>query len=685
MSTTQFDLFHSLRGKRFHRTRRAHGEPWVESSFIVADANGEHAPLPETREHTSSSLTERALIGAVVLFLLVAIGAITRVGYLQIAYGSDFRAQAVGNSQRLLPIPAERGLIFDRNGVQLIKNVPKFSLALIPQDLPRDEDEREAVITRLAWLTDQEPDVLRETLEQYGSYSYESVTIIDDMDYEHALSVQIAAADLPGLRIQRGSKRLYLHTGAGVQDGEEEIGDGLSHVLGYIGKLSPDELAERYDAGYLPTDDIGKTGVERSYETFLRGTYGQQRIEVDAAGREQAVLAEQPPTHGHHLTLTIDSKIQQILQDVLEDGMEDLDTRRASAIAMDPRNGEILAMVSLPAFDNNLFSGGIDRDQYASYIQDPDRPLFNRTIAGTYPSGSTIKIAIAAIALDQGVVTPQTIIPSSGGVRVGQWFFPDWQAGGHGATNVTRAIAWSVNTFFYYVGGGYDAFDGLGVERLRSGLVEFGLSTVLGIDLPGERSGFLPSREWKEETKGEQWYIGDTYNFSIGQGDVLVTPLQVADMTSMVANGGTLYRPHVVRAVTDPQTGEERQIQQGILERGHFRTEDLATVRLGMRECVTYGSCRRLSLLPFETAGKSGTAQWSSTGETHAWFTAFAPYQDPEVVVTVLVEEGGGGSAVAAPIAHQFLQRWWSYTRGVAVSAAAPPPVTFTSTTAVTP
>lgn len=655
------DIFRTLGGLRFTRSLKRRNKEWVEEVFFIDEATDRHVPLPQTNQHTRSSLTQTSVIGVLALFLTFIFIAIGRIGYLQIAYGDEYRERALGNSQRLIPIPAERGLFYDRNGVQLTKNIPKFSLALVPQELPRREEEREAFIHELAVITQQTDEEVEAILDEFGTYSYESVIIKDDIDYETALSIQIAAADLPGVRIERGSKRLYLHSDAS----STLYAPSLSHVFGYTGKLSREELDARYELGYLPSDDIGKTGIENTYEQLLRGIYGRRRIEVDAAGREQVVLAEEAPTHGHHVVLSIDVQIQKILDEVLQDGLNKLETNKASAVVMNPQNGEILAMASHPYFDNNDFSGGIDVETYRSYITDESRPLFHRTIGGTYPSGSTIKPAVAAVALDRGIVTPNTSFLSTGGVGVGQWFFPDWQAGGHGNTDLTYALAWSVNTYFYYIGGGYNNFNGLGVDAMREGLAEYGLSEPLNIDLPSEAAGFLPSREWKQKTKKEQWYIGDTYNMSIGQGDVLVTPLQIAAMTAVIANGGTLYQPRVVKGVIEPEQGSERETQVSILRSDISTPSNLATIRLGMRECVEYGSCRRLSLLPFETAGKTGTAQWSSINEDHAWFSSFAPYTNPEIVVVILVEEGGGGAAVAAPIAYDFYAKWWDYKNGV--------------------
>jgi penicillin-binding protein 2 len=581
---------------------------------------------------------------------------------LQIIHGNGYRAAAEGNRERIVPIPAERGIISDRLGRALTMNIPSFSLALTPQQLPRDNKERQEMVRRLAGITKRSEEEIWGILDEYGEYSFESIIIQEHLDYNTALSVQIAAADLPGIQIVRGSKRLYLHTPP--QESWSAYATStlsLSHIIGYEGKLNKIDLNALYSEGYLPSDFIGKTGIEKASETYLRGEYGKKRVEVNAFGREQSALAEVPPVPGSHITLAIDAAMQATLESLLKQALAANRKKRASAVALNPNNGEVLALVSLPDFDNNDFSGGIPADTYRQYTDDPDRPLFPRAIGGTYPSGSTIKPAIAAAALQDKIITKDTVFLSTGGLRVGQWFFPDWLAGGHGWTNVISSLANSVNTFYYYVGGGHDAFKGLGVARIEYYLRLFGFGTELGIDIPGEASGFVPSEQWKEDSKGEMWYIGDTYNLSIGQGDLLVTPLQIAAMTSVVANGGTLYRPHLVREIVNPVTNETITVTPTIVRSDIATSENLAIIRAGMRACATSGSCRRLSLLPFEAAGKTGTAQWRADKENHGWFTSFAPYDHPEIVLTILVEEGGEGSGISAPIAKDFYQWWWQY------------------------
>jgi penicillin-binding protein 2 len=373
---------------------------------------------------------------------------------------------------------------------------------------------------------------------------------------------------------------------------------------------------------------------------------GERVNEVDAHGVIKAFVGEQTPKDGEDLSLTLDLSLQIAAEEALKTGLARVHKTRGSVVVSDPRDGSILALVSWPAFDNNAFSGSVSSTLYQNLVHNQDQPLFPRAMAGSYPSGSTVKIVISAAALTEGIITPFTTVLSVGGIRLGAWFFPDWKVGGHGITNVRKAIAQSVNTFFYTIGGGYQGFQGLGADRLSAWMKRFGLGEKTGIDLAAEVSGSVPTRA-ERERGGGQWYVGDTYNLSIGQGDLLVTPLQVNSYTSIIANGGYRYVPHVV-ANPHPSFTEVGATD-----------EAYKVVREGMRDCVTGGSCRTVSFLPFPVSAKTGTAQWNSNKETHAWFTAYGSSEHPEVAVTVLVEEGGEGSVASAPVAREVLDAWY--------------------------
>ena len=638
---------------------------WVEDSFNFDEKTGKQVAAIQSTEYIGSSIKNSTVIFLRIIFSIFFLSIVFRIGYLQLVRGESYAVLARGNKERSIPIPAERGLVFDRNGVQLTENVPSFALAVIPQDLPKDLKQKKQVVGKLARLTGESEGYIDEVLTEYGAYSLESIVIKEDIDYQTALRLQIAAADLPGIYVQRGSKRLYIQgQGELATEGDEDsrfMAQSISHIMGYTGKLDREELDVLYKQGYLPSDFLGKVGVEKEYESVLRGVYGKRRVEVDAHGRQQTKIAEEAPIPGRVLQLSIDIKMQQAMEKAMQDVFEEFNKVRGVGIVSDPRNGEILALVSLPAFDNNDFSGGIGYGTYKKYTRDVDKPLFNRAISGLYPSGSTLKIAVAATALEEGLISPKTTFLSTGGISIGPWVFPDWRAGGHGMTNVRKSLAESVNTFYYYIGGGYKDFAGLGVDTITSYLKLFGFAKTLDIDLPGEYAGFLPSKEWKVEKKGERWYVGDTYNLSIGQGDVLVTPLQVNMMTQVVANGGTLFTPLVVQKIIDPVTKKEDLVGPRVIRQLPIKSHHFSTIRLGMRDCVLSGSCRRLSTLPMSVAGKTGTAQWNKNKDNHAWFTSFAPFKNPEIVVTVLVEEGEEGSRVAVPVVEKFYRWWFAY------------------------
>lgn len=632
---------------------------WLEESFAAITPIGNQRPLQTSGRFVGYSLGTTSVMWLRIGLIIALIVMVGRLTYLQGIRGGQYFAAAEGNRIRLHVIQAKRGLMYDRSMRPLVTNATSFAINVLPNDLPRQPAERDRVLQSIAALADISLTDIYATLDEYKKYSFEALTLAEGIPIETALRLQIASTELPGIRIEASTERSYVNLYAPVTTSTP---NSLAHIIGYVGKLTKDELEKKYALGYTPSDRIGKTGIEASYEDFLRGTYGRRKVEVDVSGRERLVLAEELPTPGRHVVLGIDLEWQRVLENALRKTLQAANAKRAAAVVLDPQTGVIRALVSLPAYDNNDFIHGIHVDRYTALTEDPNRPLFPRAISGTYPSGSTIKPLIAAAALAEGRITEQTSVLSTGGIEVGQWFFPDWKAGGHGITNVIKALAESVNTFFYIIGGGHKNQEGLGVETITRYLRAFGLAEPLGIDIPGEAAGFLPSPSWKENTKKERWYIGDTYNLSIGQGDVLVTPLQLASSVAMIANGGTRYRPHLVERVVDPITGEVQPVEPQITGDVSVRPEQLAIVRRGMRACVERGSCRALANLSVDVAGKTGTAQWSQTKEPHAWFTGYAPASQPEIAFAIIIEEGGEGSKTAVPVAQEFLT-YWSSTR----------------------
>lgn len=573
-----------------------------------------------------------AISGLIIALLLSAL--LGRAAWMQIFNTARYRQVAESNRLHHVPIWPRRGLILDRRGRLLTQNVSRFQLTLTPRELPAQGDDANlelGEVARILGITIN--DILSRT--EGGE---ETVMVKDDVPYAQAMSLAIAEPHLPGFQLEAHPRRQYP---------ESKDTQSLSHVLGYVGKLSPEEYETEKTSGYRRVDEIGKAGIERSYESVLRGTLGEHVNEVDAKGRIKMYLGDVRPKDGEDVRLSLDLDLQEAVERFLKDEMRAAQVKKGSAIVMDPRDGSILALVSLPAFDDNAFAGSVSSTVYKALTENPDEPLFPRAWAGTYPSGSTVKIVISTAALAEGVITPQTTVMSMGGIKIGPWFFPDWKTGGHGATNVRKAIAWSVNTFFYTIGGGHESFVGLGVDRLTHWMRQFGLGSKTGIDLPAEASGFVPSKQWKEETKGTRWFVGDTYNLSIGQGDLLVTPIQVANYTAAIANGGALLVPRVASAT---QSAGNRLPVKG---------DAIRVVQEGMRDAVTYGSARFLNDLPISVAGKTGTAQWNNTKRNHAWFTGFAPADHPEIIVTVMLEEGGEGSSTAVPVAKKIFYEWW--------------------------
>jgi penicillin-binding protein 2 len=567
-----------------------------------------------------------------------------RAAQLQIVNGSHYAALAEKNRVRAYTLIPPRGVISDRFGTPLVENVASFQFVLTFADLPKDVADRKRVIARAADLVGARQADIDLVLADAARNQYEPFVIKKAIPYEAAMRLAVEEASLPGFNLEAGSMRSYPSTVP-----------TLSHVLGYTGKISADEFGARRNEGYRAVDDIGKAGIERSEESRLRGTPGSLLVEVNNRGRELSVDRRTDPVPGQNLTLTVDLELQRFVESRVGEVLERLGLTKASVVALDPRDGSVRALVSEPTYDSNAFAGGIEQEAYAALLADENRPLFNRAVAGEFPPGSTFKPYVAYTALADGLVGPSTSFLSTGGLRIGQWFFPDWKAGGHGITDVRTALAWSVNTYFYIVGGGFDTFTGLGVEHLAEGAARFGFGSPTGIRLPSEASGFLPSKEWKEEAKGERWYVGDTYHLAIGQGDMLATPLQLAVANATIANGGTRYVPRLVERAGD-------ETVQPVATGETLDASAIQIVREGMRKAVTEGSARFLLSLALPTAGKTGTAQAPGDVPTHAWFEGFGPYGDPTLAVVVLIENGGEGSSVAVPIARDIFE-WWFANR----------------------
>lgn len=646
----------------------AYRSDWTEETFMSK------TKLSEVVGKTFELKTLKYLVFFLVILILLLLG---RVAYLQILRGNHYLGLAEGNRVRIKNIEANRGIIYDKNLQALVKNQANFVLYLVPIDLPEESVVRDKILRKISDNLDTEIRednqpwfmLMKNSLAKVNLNSFEAynpVFVTDNISYETAMKLYLLSDSLPGISLISKTRREYIALDyssdnlENLRSPQEALGISLSHILGYSGKISPEELKSDSSI-YSPLDYVGKTGLEAYFEKDLRGYKGKKHIEVDALGQEKKVINEYLPEHGHNLILSIDKELQIEVETILRQHLEKLDLDKGSVIILDPNSGEVLSLVSWPAYDNNIFARGIKSKEYNEFLKNPNQPLFNRAISGEFPTGSTIKPVFSAAALEEGVISEKTTFLSTGGLQISQWFFPDWRSGGHGLTNVRKAISDSVNTFFYYIGGGYADFVGLGLENMIKYAKLFGLGEKTGIDIYGEANGFVPTREWKENTRNEPWYIGDTYHFAIGQGDLLATPLQVANFTTIFANSGKLYKPHLVKEITSGDNNESiLKIKPELIRENFIDDYNLLVVRQGMRQAVTSGSARFLNDLPFSSAGKTGTAQWSSNHGNHAWFIGFAPYEKPEIVISVLVEEGGEGSSVAVPVAKEIMAYYFS-------------------------
>lgn len=574
----------------------------------------------------------------------------------QIVEGKILEKAALGNKIRPRIISAQRGMITDSKGVWLARNVPSFDLALYPSDLPKDKDQRNKVYEQVAAISGLDKEEIKKKSEQNGLLSLDMVVLKENLSREEALLLEEKTNKIPGLTVASRARREY------------NSNFTLSHILGYTGKISDEELKLNLD--YHLSSWIGKTGLEASYESALKGRDGVEQIEVDSTGNIVRVMADdsnQEPVTGDNISLYLDSDLQQKTYEYLQQGMTEASkltgeqSSGAVAIAMDPKSGGILSMVSIPAYDNNEFAQGISGSRYQEISSDPSKPMFDRAISGQYPPGSTIKPVMATAGLAEGVINENTSFDTPAAITIGNYVFPDWKD--HGITNIETAIAQSNNIFFYSIGGGFDKIKGIGIDKMKQWWQKFGYGERTGIDLPGEANGLLPDPAWKEKVMKESWYIGDTYHAAIGQGDLLVTPIQMVRMVAAVANGGKLLHPIIVKKVTDGQGKVVSEYADNIENPQIVDPGIIKTVQQGMRGAMQPGGSAFSVFgndLPVNVAGKTGTAQFLDNAKTHAWFECYAPYEDPQIALLVIIEGGGGGNEIAAPVAKNILNYYFT-------------------------
>ncbi len=597
------------------------------------------------------------VFGLVVALLATVLGA--RLFMLQVANSGQFSNLAAANRSVSEAIPSTRGVVYDRNGLPLVTNVPSYTVKLRPADLP--EDRRADVVQRLAALLNLDPADINISIDANPGSRFDLVRIATDVDEKVANFIAESRLDLPGTEIVVESRREYT------------TGPLLSQLMGYTGPISRPELDALAANGYLPDDRIGKTGVESQYEAALRGVYGSQLVEKDASGRKLQVLQTvNEAVAGNSLDLTIDVKEQQYAEQALKWGMSTAKLKRGVVIVMNPQTGEILAMVSLPTYDDNLFAHGISSADYAALLANPDKPLINHAIAEQFPPGSTYKLVTGTGALADRKITSTTRVQTKGFLTLGTTKFWEWNHRGWGALDIRSGFAHSSDTFFYQLAGM------LGIDRLAYWAHEYGFGAPSGIDLPGEAPGIVPSNQWKLDTLGTAIYPGEVYQAGIGQGFDVATPLQLLNAYATLANGGTLYQPQVVRDIKDANGNIVRPFTPEVIRKLDVPANILETMRQAARQVVTSRHTYNLTDLPIVVAGKTGTAEYGTRDAEgrlpfHSWFVAFVPKiaavsakdpegmkavsrTDSELAVVAFAYDSGTIGNVATEVVKYYLQ-----------------------------
>ena len=591
---------------------------------------------------------------------------IARLFYLQVMQYDHYQTLAENNRISLVPIVPNRGLILDRNGVVLAHNYFVYTLEVTPARV-KNLDQTLEELGKLVEISSF--DLKRFNKLRHESHEFESVLLRSSLNEDEAARVAVNHYRFPGVEIR---SRLLRHYPQGTMG---------SHLIGYIGRINDQDVQNLKASGehtnYLGSDHIGKTGIEQYYERQLHGTTGIQQVEINADGQAVRVLSSTPPVPGENLVLSIDSKLQEIAEKAFG-------TRRGALVAINPTNGEVLAYVSQPSFDPNLFVDGIDHDSWNALNTSPDKPLINRPLRGVYPPGSTFKPFVALAGLETGVRTPSHTISDPGFFTLPgkSHRYRDWKPGGHGMVDIRRAITVSCDTYFYGLA------NDLGIERLTDFVRHFGFGEKTGIDINGELSGLLPTPEWKRKRWKQPWYPGETLIVGIGQGYTLVTPMQLARATATLANNGVAIRPHLVTAIEDGKTGKLRHVPIETVDRVKLR--NIEVVKEAMLDVTRPGGTAASigAGAPYSIAAKTGTAQVIGIKQNerydesriderhrdHALFIAYAPAEAPTIALSVIVENGGHGGSAAGPIARQVMDYYLLGKTPEGAAAATPEP-----------
>ena len=588
-------------------------------------------------------LKERIFQIFLIVFIPIFLGLILQLISLNVFQGSFFRARANANMTDVRVQTAQRGVIVDRFGKPLLHNEPTTKVFLSPRDFPEAIEDRFAVLEKVSVALQMDPEEMKKKIEEKDWGVSDRLLVSDNATHDEL--VALSASNLKGVDIEPSFTRV------------EEVPYAFSHILGYTGLVNKDDL--KNDPNLTIDDGIGRAGLEAYYDEYLRGKNGEQFFYRNAQGKLEEKKDANAPVSGDMLETFIDKDLQTYMYNRLRQGLLDLGRNAGAVIAMNPQNGEVLGLVSYPSFDASNIAGSLSA---------PYNPFFNRAISGLYNPGSTIKPLDASAVLTEGIIDNKKQIFSKGYIELPNPYNPDmpsrfldWRP--NGWVDVHTALAKSSNIFFYETIGGFEDQRGLGIEKLKEWWQKFQLDRRTGIDLVGEQMGFLPDPAWKEATKGQPWRVGDTYNVAIGQGDILITPMELLNYVTAIANGGTLYKPRIVKNIKD-KTGNVVQSMSAPQVNSDFTSlvgAALPDVREGMRQVVSesFGTAHSLSLLPFASAAKTGTAQIENNTKTNAFFVGFAPFNNPQIALMVLVEDSKEGSLNTIPIAKDILL--WYY------------------------
>ncbi len=605
----------------------------------------EHAILEERGnglETLELPLSRKTFFLLVFFAILAGAAVFARIAHITYLKGDFYEARSAMNVEQPITIPAVRGIIYDRHGKQLVENESAYRLVLNSGLAKRNSVNLDALLAEVSVILKVEQAELRELVEKANLEKSALITLARNISPDQVEAVEDLNDSV--LEVHDDYRRHYLN------------GPAFSHVLGYTG------LAKFNDVS-------GKAGLERYYDSVLAGSDGVRLVYRNA---RLDILDEkllEAPENGEHIQTTIDSGLQEYFYDSLQQALWRLERTAAVGIALDPRNGEVLALVSLPAFDSNAFTEADRSSDRANLLNSFSNPLFNRAISGAYAPGSTIKPLVALAALSENLIDSKKEIYSKGYIEIPNPYFPDqpsrfldWKP--HGWVDLRSALARSSNVYFYAVGGGFEEVSGLGIDKLKEYWKEFGFGSKTGIDLDGEQAGFLPDPEIKEEVKNDIWRLGDTYNVSIGQGDLLVTPIQLLNYITVIANGGMLYTPHLVKGVVDGEGNLVKEREPEISMNFSYLGDAIKEVQEGMKDAVSeyYGTAHLLANLPVTSAAKTGSAQIANNTKTNAFFVGYAPAENPEIAILVLIEDAKEGSLNAVPVGKDVIE-WYYYNR----------------------